>query len=526
MVKHVQLGDLLAGLSRSGTVTVSAARALARDILDLCESVDPTEEESEWERYAVQQNKEFLAEVEREMGAVAPLGGDRAMRRREELAQVNDQRWRSEVMRMGLDLREPTPHLIQVMKAGEVHAEWWPAKAYLLCGLVLPVSHAVIVASAATGRTRPSRRTSGRAAAGATISCRWCVLSRPRRGRRRRASGMPCSRPRSGTTSCGAGGGASTRQRLTCGGSTCRTGPVPSAHEEHRLAHRCLRPRRPRGRPRRLEGLPARPGAGRHEPAARDRPGVDGGREVTQAVQVFDLRGEPHQLARDEWTPHVRRDPAEMPGVVLHQWAVRQVGTASSLRARYGEPLALARRALAAPYTISCGVTAHGGVPVVSIAHPLERYTYASDAGNKHYLAVGVMGLFPFTERARSSRHTPHSEALQAAVARALEVAAELLVTSMRDPGVDVQFLVITHRQCINGRGDHETCPGEVVVEMAAKALRGDAGPWLSLDPDLTLDARWSRPWPDEWRRHLSASGAEGQQDEAKQPCLPAVDLA
>jgi hypothetical protein len=137
---------------------------------------------------------------------------------------------------------------------------------------------------------------------------------------------------------------------------------------------------------------------------------------VTQAVQVFDLRGEPHQLAAGEWTPHVRRDPAELRGVVLHQWAVTQVGTMSSLRARYGEPLALARRGLSTPYTISCGVTANGGVPVVSIAHPLERYTYASDAGNRHYLAIGVMGLFPFVESARS-------EALRAAVSRALLVA-------------------------------------------------------------------------------------------------------
>jgi hypothetical protein len=128
MVKHVQLGDLLAGLSRSGTVTVSAARALARDILDLCESVDPTEEESEWERYAAQQDRDTLAEREAEMEA----DHDRLVNERQAVRMAatgaNDQRWRSEVMRMGLDLREPTPHVIQVMKAGKVHAEWWPTK--------------------------------------------------------------------------------------------------------------------------------------------------------------------------------------------------------------------------------------------------------------------------------------------------------------------------------------------------------------------------------------------------------------
>ena len=173
-------------------------------------------------------------------------------------------------------------------------------------------------------------------------------------------------------------------------------------------------------------------------------------------------------------------------------------------RARYGEPLALARRGLATPYTISCGVTAHGGVPVVAICHPLERYTYASDAGNAHYLAVGVMGLFPYVEARRSTlRHTPPSEALQAAVSRALEVAAELLSAA----GCDVPLLV-THRQCVNDHKDHVACPGEAVVEMALCAGAADR---FVADPDLVLDRKDGRPWPAEWRRHLSR----------KEPVLP-----
>lgn len=243
---------------------------------------------------------------------------------------------------------------------------------------------------------------------------------------------------------------------------------------------------------------------------------------MSAEVQVFDLRGEPHQLARDEWTPHLRRDPAEMRGVVLHGWGVRQVGTMGGMRARYGEPLALARRALAAPYTISCGVTANGRVPVVAIAHPLERYTYSSDAGNAHYVSVGVMGLFPFVERQRSAlRHTPPSEALQASVSWALQVAAHLLdEAGVRGPRV------ITHRQCANDRRDHVACPGEAVVEMAATELRdGAAGVTLSFDPELVLVPPHSLPWPAEWRRHLSAR-PEAEEDEREQDGAQAVDLA
>lgn len=220
-------------------------------------------------------------------------------------------------------------------------------------------------------------------------------------------------------------------------------------------------------------------------------------------VQVLDLRGEPHQLARHEWTRFVERDPAELRGVVLHQWHAKSVGTMGHHRARYGEPLALARRGLATPYTISCGVTALGGVPVVAVCHPLERYTYSSDAGNAHYLSIGVMGLFPYVEGQRSAqRHTVVTGALRAAVARALEVAADLLA----EAGCGGALKVITHRQCANGPSDHFACPGEVVVEMAAGALRdGAAGAIMTPDPDLVLLREHGRPWPAEWRQHLSA---------------------
>jgi hypothetical protein len=223
-------------------------------------------------------------------------------------------------------------------------------------------------------------------------------------------------------------------------------------------------------------------------------------------VQVFDLRGEPPQLPAGRWTPHVRRDPAQLRGAALHGWGVRQVGTLASQRARYGEPLALARRALRAPYGITAGVTARGGVPVVSIAHPLERYTYASDAGNMHFLAIGVMGLFPFLERQRSShRHTPVTEALIAAVDVAMQVAARLLAGHA---GAEAPWPLITHRQCANGPRDHVLCPGQAVVEMALRSGPARDGLFVA-EPDLVLDHEHGLRWPEEWRAALPAPSAK-----------------
>ena len=124
-MKRVDLSDLLAGLPRSGNLTVETARRLAHEILDACEAVEPAEDESEWERVAARQMVEMAAERQEEVEARrANLGGAKAARRREE----TDQAWRSEVMRMGLELREPSPHHLQVTRGGKVFAEWWPSR--------------------------------------------------------------------------------------------------------------------------------------------------------------------------------------------------------------------------------------------------------------------------------------------------------------------------------------------------------------------------------------------------------------
>lgn len=227
------------------------------------------------------------------------------------------------------------------------------------------------------------------------------------------------------------------------------------------------------------------------------------------AVQHFDLRGEPVQLTRREWNPHRRRDPAALRGIVLHSWDT-PVGTMPVDRARHGEPLALARRGLSVPYTISCGVTQHSGEPVVVLAHPPERYTHASDAACGEWLAIGVMGRFAFdahdAEANGSRTFTADCPALALAVGAAIDLAARLL-GGPDERYEDAPLRLITHRQAINGRGDHRECPGEAVVTMALRsdaARRGIVVP----DPDLVLVPEWGRSWPDCWRAHLPTFAA------------------
>src|SRR6185503_1383164 len=247
-----------------------------------------------------------------------------------------------------------------------------------------------------------------------------------------------------------------------------------------------------RARPR---GQQAR--ADRH----RGSGGGEGRWQVSDAAEILvvDLRAEECVLRRDQWSPHLRRDPAKFRGVVLHQWA-SHVGTEARLRAKHGgEAQALARRGPHAPYTISAGVTLVTGEPVVSLAHPRERYTYASDSASAEFVSVGIMGRFPFEEEDRSEpRDTALTPALFAAVNRALSEALAML------PGGG-PWPLITHRQSINGPRDHVLCPGEasIILALASSAVRDGL---LVPDPDMLVLPEWGKAWPASWRRHLAVA--------------------
>lgn len=220
-------------------------------------------------------------------------------------------------------------------------------------------------------------------------------------------------------------------------------------------------------------------------------------------VQVFDLRAEPVELERHRWSPNARRDPATLLGVLLHQVG-DQVGTTAPNRVRYGEPLALARRALRMPYHLAYGAT-RAGVPVVVLAHPVEWYLFHGDAGNAHWISVAALGLFPYNEDRRVPAR--HGEApthgcaspspLELAAEKALELAWALL------PGLGDPHRLITHRQACNEPTDHLACPGELPVALALRALPVLDGRLLP-DPDLVLRPGIGKPWPAAWRRHLT----------------------
>ena len=214
-----------------------------------------------------------------------------------------------------------------------------------------------------------------------------------------------------------------------------------------------------------------------------------------QSPHVIDLRAEPIILAPGKWTALERRDPATMRGVVVHSWAA-EVGTTGAQRQAHGsQRMALAHRAREAGYGISAGVDERG-VPLVVLTHPVERYTYTSDAGCRDFVSIGVFGLFAYDDRKRSpTRHTSITDAL----AEAVDIALREAVAQIENDG---PHLLITHRQCCNGRRDHFACPGDGVAKMVAQSSAVADG-LLVIDPDMVLDPKYSKPWPEHWRQHI-----------------------
>ncbi len=223
---------------------------------------------------------------------------------------------------------------------------------------------------------------------------------------------------------------------------------------------------------------------------------------MSASPHVIDLRAEPVILKPGKWTALVRRDPSTMRGVVVHSWA-SAVGTSAQQRAALGgdQRLALAHRAREAGYGIGAGVDAQGR-PLVVLAHPVERYTFTSDAGCRDLVSVGVFGVFPYDDRKRSRvRHTAITDALREAVDIALREAAAQIEN-------DGPHLLLTHRQMCNGPRDHFACPGEAVAMMAAQSGAVADG-LLVIDQDMLLDAKHSKSWPEHWRRHIKPSARD-----------------
>jgi len=218
---------------------------------------------------------------------------------------------------------------------------------------------------------------------------------------------------------------------------------------------------------------------------------------VTEQVLVFDLRAEPCELKRGEWAPLVTRSAEDQRGACLHSWGVA-VGTTIANRRRWGsEAHALARRALAAPYHISWGVT-RGGVPVVALAHPVERYTFHGDHANRDFVGIGGMVYAPSYERNRTTAHTVITDAHRAAMDMALQLAAVEYLGGRE--GLDL----IAHRNACNQSSDHYGCCTEAIVALACGSSAVSSGVFIPR-PDVRLHDL-SRAWKPDWRRHIVAA--------------------
>lgn len=225
--------------------------------------------------------------------------------------------------------------------------------------------------------------------------------------------------------------------------------------------------------------------------------------------RIVDLRGLAKYAALAEAgkapTRPIKRDPASLDRIILHQWGA-VVGVSSAARRRVAEGksselLELATRATRAPYHFGAGCDSSGQGFAVRAWEPWV-YTWASNALNRRSLAVGIMGRFPkMSARWVAARHTPldQVEPLMAAGRLAVELAAANI------PEADDPPLVLTHSQIIGEPSGHDRSsdPGEIVIELVVAPLV--AAGVIRVDPDHAQDH--GDPWPEAWRRHVEASG-------------------
>lgn len=181
----------------------------------------------------------------------------------------------------------------------------------------------------------------------------------------------------------------------------------------------------------------------------------------------------------------VRRNPADIDAVVIHQTAVEFGATQAAIRAANGnKQLAVHRRAL----RVAAHVTAFKtGVAVQSC--PLEWYVFNANDLNRRILGLEIEGLYSGLEASRS----PDMNKFEGAVIEAAKDGLKLLVEKGRAAGMPIRY-IYAHRQSSDMR---RSDPGEaiwkaVVLEYGVKFLG------LVTQPKFTI-GEGSRPIPLEW---------------------------
>lgn len=183
-------------------------------------------------------------------------------------------------------------------------------------------------------------------------------------------------------------------------------------------------------------------------------------------ITLHDLHGartDPHPKSkRDRHGKTVRRTPAGIDAIVLHQTAVRFSAASDEL---------LARRAL----DVACHAMAFYPGFVVWAADPLW-YIYHADRLNARSVGLEVEGNYPGLVGGKigSGEETPLTDA----VVKAARMGVKLLVEEGRRAGCPIKY-IYGHRQCDSWR---RADPGEglwrkVVLEYAVPELKLVARP-------------------------------------------------
>ena len=196
-------------------------------------------------------------------------------------------------------------------------------------------------------------------------------------------------------------------------------------------------------------------------------------------------------------SPSVRRDPATITTIVLHQTAT-EMPPSSRLVAKHGVEQAAARRAARAAYHTLALPTGD-----VVRAKPIDVYAHHAGLLNATSVGVAVVGRFPGllddpTTKRREDlwslwnwRKRPASEITPELV----DAGREAIAITVRDAkalGGDIDFIVAHRQSSKNRRSD----PGEelwarLVLEYAVPKLGLRARPGFTLGTGRPVPAAW-----------------------------------
>jgi hypothetical protein len=226
---------------------------------------------------------------------------------------------------------------------------------------------------------------------------------------------------------------------------------------------------------------------------------IDFGEDLSlKDVRFVDLRGEAgtvHPKSRTVGGRTVRRNPAAVNGITIHQMAVDMQPSKRLIREADGDwALAFARRS----QKVACHVTAAPNV--FCATNPLDWYMHHGNRLNSPTLGLEVSGLYsgllddPTTAPREDLLTTWKNEPMEitAEVVAGARAALRWMVEEGRRQGMPIQY-VYAHRQS-NGKK-----PGDPGEGLWIALVTEYAVPVLGLKPVYDYTIGKGRPIPKEW---------------------------